>query len=147
WPPDQADVARRDVDHAVGDNGTGLVDRAAVGGDAVDGFELLVRVELPADRTVSRGVGAHASVLRSGKDDAGDRGQRRALRGAAAARGAAQFVRRWLRPDFLARVDRRRAHAALCGARSVDAEVDLTIVRGDAPLSAQPAAVTRFVLP
>src|SRR5262245_30308400 len=56
---DETDVAGRDVDHAIGDDRSGLVDRAAICRDAVDRFELFVGVELPDDRSVGGGVGAH----------------------------------------------------------------------------------------
>src|SRR6185369_2164631 len=77
---------------------------------AVDGREVLVRIERPHHRPIVSRVGTDAAVHRHGEGDAGNGGDGGTGGDAATACRAAQSFRRRLRPDLLAGVDLHRAN-------------------------------------
>src|SRR5438876_34394 len=112
WPSatfDGMDTAARRViagveqHEAAGDHRTRTVDRPAARRDAVDRVVRPHCVEIPQDRAVARRIRAHVAVDGPGEGDAGNRRDRRRLRGAAAGTIAAACWRRV--PDALAGVE------------------------------------------
>lgn len=66
----EAGIAGVNEDHAVDDHGTGPINGAALGFDAVDGLEFSGGVKVPDHLAVLGGITAQVTVHRSGKHDA-----------------------------------------------------------------------------
>ncbi len=114
------------------------------------GLEVAVGIEQPYDGAIGARIGAQSSVEAGAQHGAGNGGRGASLSGAASLAGIlqAELGLRGLFPDGLAVRCVYRVHAAGCGCQQVGrANEEALAVDGDAPLSAQAAALAEAVLP
>ena len=148
-PRCDAAVAGVHEDHAAGNDQRRTVDAGAGRFDAIHCREFLVRIELPENRSIGRGVGAKPAVVRTRDHSAGNQCDRSSLRRTATLLSGAQpRIRTGHAPDLLSGCELHRADAAGILALTVaDTEVDVLAVGRCSPLTAKTAALTEPVFP
>src|SRR5262249_14972419 len=145
-------VSGVDVDHPPDHGCACAVERASVGGDAVNGRKIAGGIEVPDHDAVGGVVGAQMSVERAGEDDPGNCGGRRHLGGAATELSEASWIGRSCVPSLLAGFEfereeadsRMRSAVVLIGERVIS----VSFVSSPSPLNAaQWATVAEAFLP